>query len=38
MVASGTFNSDSLVWKDGMSDWQKADKQSELTGIFPPKL
>ncbi|MBN2834772.1 MAG: SPFH domain-containing protein [Candidatus Delongbacteria bacterium] len=38
MVARGTFNSDSLVWKDGMSDWQKADKQSELTGIFPPKL
>ena len=38
MIASGNFNSDSLVWKDGMPEWQKASTQNELTGIFPPKL
>jgi hypothetical protein len=38
MVASGDFNSDSLVWKEGMSEWQKASTQNELAGIFPPKL
>ena len=38
MIASGDFNSDSLVWKEGMSEWQKASIQSELAGIFPPKL
>lgn len=38
MVTSGDFNSDSLVWKDGMLEWQKASNQSELKGIFPPKL
>lgn len=38
MVAAGDFNSESLVWKEGMSEWQKASNQSELAGIFPPKL
>jgi membrane protease subunit (stomatin/prohibitin family) len=38
MVANGNLNPDSLVWKEGMSDWQKAGMQSELTGLFPPKL
>lgn len=38
MVASGEFNSESLVWKEGMSEWEKASTQNELVGIFPPKL
>jgi membrane protease subunit (stomatin/prohibitin family) len=38
MITTGNFNSDSLVWKEGMSEWQKASTQNELTGIFPPKL
>jgi len=38
MITLGDFNSDSLVWKDGMPEWQKANTQNELTGIFPPKL
>lgn len=38
MIASGNFNSDSLVWKEGMPEWQKASTQNELSGIFPPKL
>lgn len=38
MIALGDFNSDSQVWKDGMFEWQKASMQSELSGIFPPKL
>lgn len=38
MILLGDFNSDSLVWKDGMPEWQKASTQNELTGIFPPKL
>ncbi len=38
MINSGNFNSDSLVWKEGMPEWQKACTQSELTGMFPPKL
>ena len=38
MVSLGELNSDSLVWKEGMAEWQKAGLQSELTGIFPPKL
>lgn len=38
MVASGDFKADSLVWKDSMSEWQKASSQSELSGMFPPKL
>ena len=38
MVSSGEFDSDSLVWKEGMSEWQKASTQNELIGIVPPKL
>lgn len=38
MIPSGDFNSDSLVWKDGMPEWQKASTQNEFTGMFPPKL
>ncbi|NWH09884.1 SPFH domain-containing protein [Acholeplasma laidlawii] len=38
MVATGALTSDSLVWKEGMSEWQKASSQIELAGLFPPKL
>jgi hypothetical protein len=38
MITSGNFNPDSLVWKDGMPEWQKASTQNEFTGLFPPKL
>ncbi len=38
MISSGDFESESLVWKEGMSEWQKANLQSELIQLFPPKL
>jgi len=38
MIPLGDFNSDSLVWKDGMPEWQKASTQTEFAGMFPPKL
>jgi hypothetical protein len=27
-----------LVWAEGMSDWQTADSIQELSGIFPPPV
>lgn len=38
LIASGDFNPDSLVWKEGMPEWKKANTQSELSVMFPPKL
>lgn len=38
MLTTGDFDSESLVWKEGMSEWQKAGMQNELSGIFPPKI
>lgn len=38
MVVSGNLSPDSFVWKEGMPEWQKASLQSELSGIFPPKI
>lgn len=38
MISTNDFSSDSLVWKDGMPEWQEASLQKELTSIFPPKL
>ena len=34
MLTTGDFDSESLVWKEGMSEWQKAGMQNELSGIF----
>lgn len=34
MVANGTLTRDSLVWKQGMAEWQKASSLNELNGIF----
>lgn len=38
MITSGDLTPDSLVWKQGMSEWQKAGSQSELSGLFPPPI
>ncbi len=38
MVGLGDLLPDSLVWKEGMPEWEAANKQSELSGIFPPKI
>jgi membrane protease subunit (stomatin/prohibitin family) len=38
MIITGNFKADSLVWKQGMNEWQRADLQSELAGAFPPTL
>lgn len=34
MVAVGQFNADSLVWKNGMSEWVKAGTIDELKSMF----
>ncbi|MBR2554689.1 MAG: DUF4339 domain-containing protein, partial [Aeriscardovia sp.] len=38
MLSSGEFNADSLVWRQGMAEWQKAGVQGELAGLFPPPI
>jgi hypothetical protein len=41
MVSAGTFNRESLVWKQGMSNWLKAGEVSELSSLFggtPPPI
>ena len=38
MAASGELLSDSLVWKQGMTAWEKASKVDELKGLFPPPI
>ena len=38
MISAGEFNSESLVWRQGMQEWQKAGIQSELAGLFPPPI
>lgn len=34
MSTAGQFNADSLVWKNGMSEWAKADTIDELKSMF----
>lgn len=34
MAANGQFTKDSLVWKQGMSNWEKAGSVSSLAGLF----
>lgn len=34
MVAAGQFNADSLVWKNGMTEWVKAGTVDELKSLF----
>lgn len=34
MITTGQFTAESLVWKNGMSAWAKADTVDELKGLF----
>ena len=34
MASSGQLTADSLVWKNGMSQWEKAKAVDELKGLF----
>lgn len=36
MAAGGQFSKDSLVWKSGMANWQKAEEVAELAPLFVP--
>lgn len=41
MVDQGQLNRETLVWKNGMSGWDKAENQSDLSGLWtqtPPPL
>ena len=38
MANSGELIPDSLVWKQGMSNWQKANTVDDLKGLFPPPI
>lgn len=38
MIQTGEFKADSLVWKQGMVEWQRADLVSDFNGIFPPNI
>lgn len=44
LIISGTMNKDTLVWKIGMTNWDKAGSQIELASLFnsspppPPTL
>lgn len=35
-IASGQFNSDTMVWREGMEQWTNAGSVSELSGLFGP--
>ena len=38
MIASGELLPDSLVWKQGMATWEKANTIDDLKGFFPPPI
>lgn len=38
MAAGGQFTKDSLVWKSGMANWQKAEEVAELAPLFVPSV
>ena len=38
MAINGDLLPDSLVWKQGMKKWEKAEMLDELKGLFPPPL
>ncbi len=38
MAARGELKPDSLVWKQGMANWVRADSVDDLKGIFPPTI
>ncbi len=38
MAAAGELTDKTLVWKQGMVDWEKAGDIEELKGLFPPEI
>ena len=34
-IKSAEINKDSLIWKEGMAQWQKAGEVAEVAGLFP---
>jgi len=38
MIPTGAFNAASLVWKEGMAAWARADSIADFAGAFPPSL
>lgn len=38
MAAAGQISGETLVWKQGMASWTRADSVDELKGMFPPPL
>ena len=38
LVANGQLNKESLVWKEGMTNWVKADEEAEIIKLFPPAI
>lgn len=38
MISSGGLKCDTLVWRNGMPTWARADSIAELAGLFPPPI
>ncbi len=38
MIPTGEFNADSLIWKEGMTDWKPASTETNLAKLFPPVI
>ena len=34
-IEDGSLKKESLVWKDGMSEWKKAEEVEEINKLFP---
>ena len=37
-ISSGRFNAETLVWKQGMQNWEKAGSVQDFNGLFPPAI
>lgn len=37
-ILEGKLNGETLLWKQGMENWEKAKHFSELSGYFPPEI
>ena len=38
MAANGEIDANTLVWKQGMANWERAGNTAELAGLFPPPI
>ena len=38
MIPTGEFNPDTLIWKEGMPEWKKANTETDLAKLFPPVI